>query len=85
MPTIQLYANLRQLGGAKEVSITGATLGHVLTELVKQNPLFGEVLFDDEEIHPNVVITKNGHHIIDLEESLTEEDIVAIFPPIAGG
>jgi len=27
----------------------------------------------------------NGHHVIELKTTLTEDDVVAIFPPIAGG
>ena len=41
MPTVKLFANLRKLAGTKEVSITGATVGAVLNELVKQNPPLG--------------------------------------------
>ena len=37
------------------------------------------------EIRPHIVITLNGQNITDFETSVREQDIVAIFPPIAGG
>ena len=85
MPLIKLYANLRKLAGTKEISITGATVGAILNELRQQSPQVGEVILQAGEIRPHVVVTVNGHNVTDLEAPLTEEDTVAIFPPIAGG
>jgi len=85
MPVVKLYANLRKLAGSKELSITGTTMGTVVKELVRQNPPVGEIILRNGEIGPYVVITLNGHNIMDLETPVTEQDTVAIFPPIAGG
>jgi sulfur-carrier protein len=85
MPVVKLYANLRKLAGTKELSITGTTVGMVLKELVRQSPAVGEIILRDGEIGPHIVITLNGHNIMDLETPVTEQDAVAIFPPIAGG
>ena len=85
MPVVKLYANLRKLAGTKELSITGATIGMVVEELVRQSPPVGEIILRNGEIGPHIVITLNGHNIMDLETPVTEQDIVAIFPPIAGG
>ena len=85
MPVVKLYANLRKLAGTKELSIPGATVGAVVSDLVREHPPVGDVLFKDGELAPHIVITLNGHNTIDLETSVTEQDIVAIFPPIAGG
>jgi len=85
MPTIKLYANLRKLAGMKEISITGANLGVVLSELVKRSPALAGILLENGQIRPHVIITKNGHNISGLDEVLTNEDQIAIFPPIAGG
>ncbi len=85
MPVVKLYANLRKLAGTKELSIAGSTLGAVVNELAQQHPSVGEVILKDGEIGPHVVITLNGHYTMDLETPVIEEDIVAIFPPIAGG
>ena len=85
MPVVKLYANLRKLAGTKELSINGVTVGAVLEELIRQSPPVGEIILRDGEIGPHIVITLNGHNIIDLETPVTEHDTVAIFPPIAGG
>lgn len=85
MPVVKLYANLRKLAGTKELSITGATIGMVVEELVRQSPPVGEIILRNGEIGPHIVITLNGHNIMDLETPVTEQDTVAIFPPIAGG
>jgi len=85
MPVVKLFANLRKLAGTKELSITGATVGALVKELVHQSPSVGEILLRNGEISPHVVITLNGHNITDLETPVTEQDVVAIFSPIAGG
>jgi MoaD family protein len=85
MPVVKLYANLRKLAGTKELSATGSTVRAVVNELVRQRPSVGEMILQNGEIAPHVVITLNGHNIIDLETTVSEQDVVAIFPPIAGG
>lgn len=85
MPAVKLYANLRKIAGAKELSITGTTIGAVLSELLRQNPQAGETILQTGELRPHVVVTLNGHTITDLETPVTEEDVIAVFPPIAGG
>jgi molybdopterin converting factor small subunit len=85
MPTIQLFANLRKLAGTKELSITGATLAEVLSRLVAQHPALDGVILKDGQIRPHFVITISGQITTDLTASVTEQDVIAIFPPIAGG
>jgi len=85
MPTVKLYANLRKLAGTKELSIPGATVVEVLGDLVKEAPLLRSVLLEGESLRPHVVITLNGHNIIDFNTQVTETDVIAVFPPIAGG
>jgi MoaD family protein len=85
MPTIKLYANLRKLAGTKELSITGTTLGSVVSELVRKNPPVGEIILQNGELGPHIVVTLNGHNITDFKTPVTQQDIIAIFPPIAGG
>ena len=85
MPLVKLFANLRKLAGTKELSVTGTTIGVVVNELVRQNPSVGEVILQNGELGPHIVVTLNGHNIIDLETPVTEQDVIAIFPPIAGG
>ena len=85
MPVVKLYANLRKLAGMKELSIPGGTVGAVVSDLVRQHPPIGDLLFKDGGLAPHIVITLNGQNTINLETSVTEGDVVAIFPPIAGG
>jgi MoaD family protein len=85
MPVIKLYANLRKLAGTKELSIAGATVGAVLNELVKQKPPLGEILLENGGLCPHIIITLNGHTVVDLDVTVSEQDIIAVFPPIAGG
>ena len=85
MPIVKLYANLRKLAGTKELSITGGTVGTLVGELVRQKPLIGEIVLQNGRLAPHVVLTLNGHNITDIETPVTVQDIIAIFPPIAGG
>ncbi len=85
MPTLKLYVNLRKLAGMKELSIAGTTIRALLNELVQQKPSLGNMILQNGEIAPHIVITLNGKNVIDLETSVTEQDVIAIFPPIAGG
>jgi molybdopterin synthase sulfur carrier subunit len=85
MPTVKLFASLRKFAGTKELSIIGATVGGVLLELTRQNPLLGTAILDGGNLRPHVVITLNGRNVIDLNDSVNEQDVIAIFPPIAGG
>jgi len=85
MPLVTLYANLRKLAGTKDLSITGTTIGEVLNELVDRYPPVGKVILEDGKLRQHIVVTVNGHNTVDLETPVTEQDIIAIFPPIAGG
>ena len=85
MPVVKLYANLRKLAGTKELSITEATIGAVLNELIKRNPLLENVILENGNLRPHFVITLNGHNVSDINMQVAEQDVIAIFPPIAGG
>jgi len=85
LPTIKLFANLRSIAGKKELSIAGASLKGVLNELVKEVPALDGVILEDGQIRPYVVITINGHNVTELDVTVTEQDLIAIFPPITGG
>lgn len=85
MPVVRLYANLRKLAGTRELSVTGKTLGDALSELVQQYRPLGEVLLENGELRPHVIVTLNGQNLVSLSAPVMEEDVIAIFPPIAGG
>ena len=85
MATIKLFANLRKLAGTKELSITGTTVRAVVNELAKRSSDVGSVILENGNLRPHFVITLNGQNILDLDTAVTEQDIIAIFPPLAGG
>ena len=85
MPIIKLYANLRDLAGTKELSITGATAGAVVNELTRQNHSLENAILENGELRQHIIVTLNGQNINDFETPVTEQDVIAIFPPIAGG
>ena len=96
MAVVKLYANLREIAGTKELSITpasgmlqsasrGASLGQALNELVRQVPAMDGVILENGQIRPHFVITINGHNATELDAPVAEQDLIAIFPPIAGG
>jgi sulfur-carrier protein len=85
MPVVKLFANLRKLAGTKELSISGSTVAAVLNELVKRNPALDGIILENGELRPHVIITLNGHNVADIATQVAEQDVLAVFPPIAGG
>jgi len=85
MPVVKLFANLRNLAGTRELSIPGTTVGTVVRELAQQHPSVGAVILENGELRRHILVIVNGHTIMDLETPVAEQDIVAVFPPIAGG
>lgn len=85
MPVVKLFANLRKLAGMKEVSTTGPTIRSVMNELVSQCPALDGILLEHRNLRPHVLVTLNGHTTNDLSLPVAEQDVIAIFPPIAGG
>jgi molybdopterin synthase sulfur carrier subunit len=85
MPTVKLFASLRKDAGIKETSIPGMSIQPVISELVRQYPALAEKLLENGQIRPHVIITINGHPTTDMDAPITEQDLIAIFPPIAGG
>jgi MoaD family protein len=85
MPVIKLYASLRKLAGTKELSIPGETIGAVLSELENRTPSLNGILLEVGALRPHVLLTVNGHSTTEIDTQVTEQDVLAIFPPIAGG
>lgn len=85
MPLIKLYANLRKVAGTKELAIEGTTLQSVLVELIKEKPALDGLILEKDSLRPHVVVTVNGQNALELTSAISEQDVIAIFPPIAGG
>jgi molybdopterin converting factor small subunit len=85
MPTVKLFANLRKIAERKELPVPGTNLRCVLNKLVKEVPALDGVILEDDLIRPHFIITINGQNTTELDVSVAEQDIIAIFSPIAGG
>ncbi len=85
MPIVKLYANLRKLAGTREVSVSGETLRKALEDLIRQYPALGNRLLEGDGLRPYVIVTLNGQNLVSLDAALKEQDVIAVFPPIAGG
>lgn len=88
--TIRGYADLRHVVGDREVSLPEqATVRHLLDRLIAEKPAVDATLFDrDGLLYPAVNILKNGRNIVflkGLSTLLEDGDLIAVFPPVAGG
>jgi molybdopterin synthase sulfur carrier subunit len=88
--TVRMFTSLRALTGTKELELEAANVQEVIDKLGKQ---FGEkfnqmVLEADGSLKSYYHALVNGRHVRlqkGLQTSLSEGDIVALFPPIGGG
>ena len=88
MATIKLFGNLRKHSNAAQLQIPGASIQSVIETLCQENPALWDALFLDGQIRQHFKITLNGHDISlaeGMDTAVSEDDQIAIFPPIAGG
>ncbi len=68
---------------------SGATVGEVLADIVKQYPALEAKLFDQGRLRQHIIITVNDEDTRYLDEMDTavngSETIIAIVPAVAGG
>lgn len=91
---VKFFASLRQLTGVKELEkeiASGTTVISLLQGLCQTYPKLQEEVFGDTErghLQGWIVILLNGRNIKFLgggQTKLTNNDVLAIFPPTAGG
>ena len=86
---IEIPGPLReQAGGNTEVSVSGATVGAALADLVKQFPALEPKLFQNGQLRPYINVFVNNEDIRYLDEmdtKVTDGVIVALIPAVAGG
>lgn len=86
---VQVPTPMREAaGGNAEVTVTGATVGAALADLVRQYPALQSKLFDGGKIRPYVNVFVNDEDIRYLDEmdtAVTDGVIVALIPAVAGG
>jgi molybdopterin synthase sulfur carrier subunit len=76
-------------GGAKAVSVDGATVGQVLVALAGEYPgLSGQVINADGTLHKFVNVYLNDddvRYLSSLDTPVTDADEISILPAVAGG
>ncbi|MBU8906037.1 ubiquitin-like small modifier protein 1 [Desertibacillus haloalkaliphilus] len=89
---IKVFANFRDICGGKIVSINivdGDSILNVLKQLISRFPEMKEELFTEAyELKPLNHVFINGKNIIyldGLDTKVYQKDLVALFPPVAGG
>ena len=90
MSTVKIPAVLRpQVGGNKELELTGASVGDIVTGLIAQYPgLRGQLLTDDGDLNRFVNVYVNGQdvrYLDGLNTALADRDEVRLLPAMAGG
>jgi molybdopterin synthase sulfur carrier subunit len=90
--TLRTFADFRNVIGATERELSlaeGETVGGMLRGLCKAHPCLETMLFDTSgEIKPYIIVLKNGRNVISLQQlgtTIDEGDVIALFPPVAGG
>ncbi|MEM1587303.1 MAG: MoaD/ThiS family protein [Candidatus Bathyarchaeia archaeon] len=88
---VLLFATLRKKYGVKELVVScDGTIDGLIKSASK---VLGEGFFDDVydkergRVRDDIIFTINGRNIKDLRGKieLKDQDVVAIFPPLAGG
>ncbi|MCU0313634.1 MAG: MoaD/ThiS family protein [Solirubrobacteraceae bacterium] len=90
MATIRIPPVLRpSVGGEREVSAGGATVGEVLRSLAEAHPETRGQLFDDAgelNRYVNVYLNDEDVRVLDgLDTAVGEADGIVILPAMAGG
>ena len=85
---IKLFGNLRQKAGFAEYEGPGETIRAALESICVGNEILRAAIFNGEELQAHVRVMVNGHDTElsqGLDTLISEDDQIAIFPPIAGG
>jgi molybdopterin synthase sulfur carrier subunit len=88
LATVKLFGTLRVATGKSSLILDGSTILELLTELVKQHESLATTILSEEGLQPYFKIMLNGHDIFlaqGLHTPVQPGDMIAIFPPIAGG
>lgn len=88
----KLFADLAEVAGDRRVAVEpgpDATVGDALDALLADRPALRErVLDDDGTLRDHVNVLRNGENVMlgeGLATAASEDDELALFPPVSGG
>ncbi len=90
MTTVRIPPVLRaQVGDAKELDLSGASVGEIIDQLVRRHPqLRDHLLAEDGGLHRfvNVYLNDEDVRYLDkLDTKVNDGDTISILPAVAGG
>jgi molybdopterin synthase sulfur carrier subunit len=90
--TLRIFANFREMIGDAEIetfSPDGESVRGFLKGLCETHPALRGKIFDAVgNLKPYILVLKNGRNIASLQQLdtlLADKDVIALFPPVAGG
>jgi molybdopterin synthase sulfur carrier subunit len=90
--TVRFFATFKQITNQREIEYSiekGATIQQLLNVVFNQFQTLRDKIFDENnELRPWIHILRNGRNIKFLngiETKITNGDVMALFPPVAGG
>jgi sulfur-carrier protein len=87
---VKVFAGYREIVQGKEVDVhvEGGTVREAIDSLIAAYPRLGPLIKDEKGIRPYVNVLLNGK-VVDKERglasSITDGDVLSVFPPVAGG
>lgn len=84
----KFFAMLQEAGREVEVEFEGSTLRDAFETLFSAHPALRERIMENDRIKDFYKVFVNGrdiYHLGGLETQLKDGDVVAVFPPVAGG
>jgi len=86
---VNLYATYRDLTGSKRLELAGNTVGEVMELLLARHPQLATELFTEPgRLSERVSVFRNGRdvrYLEGLDTPVGPDDVLDIFPPVAGG
>ncbi|MFA9414964.1 ubiquitin-like small modifier protein 1 [Natrinema sp. HArc-T2] len=88
---LRFFATYREAVGEKEQTRTigdESTVGEVLADLEAEYDGLEGQLLEEGQIRPQLSVLKNGRNVVHMagaETALEADDVVSVFPPVAGG
>lgn len=90
--TLRIFANFREMIGAAEMELllpAGESVRGVLKGLCETHPaLRGKIFAAPGNLKPYILVLRNGRNVASLQQLDTlvaDKDVIALFPPVAGG